>query len=65
MPHLTIHISINLLIGHGGYECCLFDTGLLDWGTYDSKRTDFGIRPLVSIPMDKVKIIGNKVKIDK
>lgn len=38
--------------------------GIMDASEYNAKGTIFGIRPLVSIPMNKVKIVGNKVKID-
>ena len=47
------------------YECIIWSTSWLDRGSYDLKRAGTGIRPLVSISMNKVKIIGNKVKIDK
>ena len=42
------------------YILCV-NSGNVILTTYKAK----GIRPLVSIPMNKVKIIGNKVKIDK
>ena len=47
------------------YMFYVVNNGLVNDAFSNNKQNNMGIRPLVSIPMDNVKIIGNKVEIDK